>query len=74
MLKKWVGMTRDREIKENMFSVEALTYCYSAIFSRLDFGVIQYKEKEILELTSYLLNVGGVHIPSVCKKYSIICL
>jgi hypothetical protein len=40
MLKKWVGMTRDREIKENMFSVEALTYCYSAIFSRLDFGVI----------------------------------
>ena len=49
MLSKWVQMTKEKAIKENMFSFEALTYCYSAIFSRLDFGVIQYKEKEILE-------------------------
>lgn len=67
-------MSKEKVIKENIFSIEALAYCYSAIFSRLDFGVIQYKEKEILELTSCLLNANGVHIPSVCKKYSIICL
>jgi hypothetical protein len=36
-------------------NIEVLSYCYSAIITTLDFGVIANQEAKILETCNYLL-------------------
>ena len=44
-------------------SIETLSYCYSAIISMLDFGVIQNQEDKIVETAMFLLK-GATFVKS----------
>ena len=53
-------------------NVDVLCYCYSAIISMLDFGVISDQETKISECVNFILTSGKCSATAI--KYAIICL
>jgi len=53
-------------------NVDVLAYCWSAIISMLDFGVIANQEAKILESANFILTSGKCSATAI--KYAIICL
>ena len=53
-------------------NVDVLCYCYSAIISMLDFGVISDQETKISECVNFILTSGKCSATAI--KYGIICL
>lgn len=68
----------------SQINIESLAYCYSAIVSTLDFGVIQNQEEKIVDAATFLLQGASVIHGSglqqarsaspVAQKYAIITL
>ena len=57
-------------IKKNGPNMEALAYCYSAVISMLDFGVINNQQDKILQVAEHLVTKCS----PMAMKYGIICL
>lgn len=57
-------------ITKEQGNIEALAYCYSAVISMLDFGVITHEQNKILRVAEYLVT----KCPPMATKYGIICL
>jgi hypothetical protein len=49
-----------------------LAYCFSAVISQLEFGVIANQEAKILNIANYILSSGKCSAWS--GKYAVICL
>lgn len=59
MMTSWINARRAGQAAQ-IGSVESLAYCYSAIVSMLNFGVIQNQEQKIVETATFLLCGGSV--------------
>lgn len=57
-------------IQKQSTNIEALSYCYSAVISMLDFGVINNQQDKILRVAEHLVTKCS----SMAMKYGIICL
>lgn len=53
-------------------NIESLSYCYSAIISQLDFGVISNQEQKIVKTCSDILT--SAKYPGMAQKYALICI
>jgi hypothetical protein len=51
-------------------NIEAISYCYSAVISMLDLGVINHQQNKILKIAEHLIT----KCPAMAMKYGIICL
>jgi hypothetical protein len=57
-------------IEKQTGSMEALAYCYSAVISMLDFGVINNQQGRILKIAEHLVTKCS----PMAMKYGIVCL
>lgn len=75
----------NQQMQKQPFSIEALSYCYSAVVSQISCGVLQAKENEILRVLAVLLGSQSLlagamtedRMPgstSTAQKYAVICL